>query len=728
MTATELRKRAIALAEKTKIDSVTPEEVGQLSNDIVEYIENVEINGSSLGIRKTYTSVSAMEADSTAPKDDKGVLLRRGMLVNIYNQEDPDSADNGKVFSFQNPGWAFRGTVDAGYATKEELTELEAIKYNNNSINDGSLYDISVYYNAEIDDECCIEFLNYSADKKQMWIRVLITKSDGSKVYREIYFGSYKTNDDAIADINKYKIDFEHSSKDFRLHAIIDMSYYIGSQINYKYSIIPYPLIGANEKIEKINADISIIEENVTKNTDSIDTINLQLIDTKNGITAINGGILSPIQTINSTILSYNSAADEYKGILFTSPAFEGYNISVYRIDTNLVGKKVTAKYTGRSATSVGISVVGDVGDIPTEPDATSGEKWEENAIYYKIQTTDTLQTEEYTITEGCYILLCGSTTNSPELYIEAGDFQTQIDELKLFKSQTEKKLAIDDIDRISATTEEPLSEIKMTPGMTTIFKKWGFISDSLGSGEMQCYEGTTQKFVDMYNYSWGQMLCKLCGSVGFNYSNGGQWTKSWVEGLSGYTHEEDYEFGGAQGGNWNKSTINAKNTPKDAYIITLCTNDRTKITNGEFTLGTIDDIGEYDSVKDTHTNGDSFYGYYAGIIQRILSIQPKAKIFCCTKPPVLEDFTDLNQAIRDIVSKFPGSAYLIDFGKYSVSFNDAEFKKRYIMNGHMNAAGYQYVCYQTMTYIDWIVRNNYEEFAEVALIGTNYTASPTEL
>lgn len=129
MTATDLKKRAIELSEKTKIDSVTPEEVGQLSNDIVEYIENVEINGSSLGIRKTYTSVSAMEADSTAPKDDKGVLLRRGMLVNIYNQEDPDSADNGKVFSFQNPGWAFRGTIDAGYATRDELTELDLAAY-----------------------------------------------------------------------------------------------------------------------------------------------------------------------------------------------------------------------------------------------------------------------------------------------------------------------------------------------------------------------------------------------------------------------------------------------------------------------------------------------------------------------------------------------------------------------------------------------------------------------
>ena len=138
MTATELKKRAIALAEKTKIDSVTPEEVGQLSNDIVEYIENVELNGSTLGIRKTYTSVSAMEADSTAPTDDKGVLLRRGMLVNIYNQADPSSADNGKVFSFQNPGWEFRMYVNAGIATQDEFkivkegANYQVIPYSNN--------------------------------------------------------------------------------------------------------------------------------------------------------------------------------------------------------------------------------------------------------------------------------------------------------------------------------------------------------------------------------------------------------------------------------------------------------------------------------------------------------------------------------------------------------------------------------------------------------------------
>lgn len=208
MTATDLKKRAIALAEKTKIDSVTPEEVGQLSNDIVEYIENVEINGSSLGIRKTYTSVSAMEADSTAPKDDKGVLLRRGMLVNIYNQEDPDSADNGKVFSFQNPGWAFRGTVDAGYATKEELTELEskmATKENLKSYVTNLIYDdTSLYQYLKFVDGIKYELSpgRYENDENYFYIEiekdncpdVLVFKSFDNRGYKYQYYCLVKDN------------------------------------------------------------------------------------------------------------------------------------------------------------------------------------------------------------------------------------------------------------------------------------------------------------------------------------------------------------------------------------------------------------------------------------------------------------------------------------------------------------------------------------------------------
>lgn len=219
MTATDLKKRAIALAEKTKIDSVTPEEVGQLSNDIVEYIENVEINGSSLGIRKTYTSVSAMEADSTAPKDDKGVLLRRGMLVNIYNQEDPDSADNGKVFSFQNPGWAFRGTVDAGYATKEELTELGIIevKYVQENQPDTGMAKGDLLFRTK--DNVFFEYngsywVGYTFRGKAFYHGGYIYIVKDSKIYKcvieddlSIIFQSIKSNEDKIGNLfTKYKL------------------------------------------------------------------------------------------------------------------------------------------------------------------------------------------------------------------------------------------------------------------------------------------------------------------------------------------------------------------------------------------------------------------------------------------------------------------------------------------------------------------------------------------
>lgn len=127
MKSTELKNRAQELAGKTNSGTISPTEVGGIMYDTVEYIEDVERNGAALGIRKTYTTVSAMEADSN-PTDNEGNPLKKGMLVNIYNQEDPSSSDNGKVFSWQNPGWQLRSKIDAGYATREELTELGQYK------------------------------------------------------------------------------------------------------------------------------------------------------------------------------------------------------------------------------------------------------------------------------------------------------------------------------------------------------------------------------------------------------------------------------------------------------------------------------------------------------------------------------------------------------------------------------------------------------------------------
>ena len=121
----DIKKRADELSAKWKTESIPPEEVGDLIRDLADYANQTEINGSSLGIRKTYATVSAMEADSNPVDDKDGTPLRRGMLVNIYNQDDASAPDNGKVFSWQNPGWQLRTKLDAGYATTEQVDAIK---------------------------------------------------------------------------------------------------------------------------------------------------------------------------------------------------------------------------------------------------------------------------------------------------------------------------------------------------------------------------------------------------------------------------------------------------------------------------------------------------------------------------------------------------------------------------------------------------------------------------
>ena len=123
-TSTDLKQRAQTLAAKTDINSIDPQEVGGLFYDLTGYAEDVQRNGGSLGIRKVYASVSAMEADSTSPKDMWGNPMRKGQLCVIYDGTT-EGVDNNKVFAFKAPGWEIATQLDAGYATRGELTELE---------------------------------------------------------------------------------------------------------------------------------------------------------------------------------------------------------------------------------------------------------------------------------------------------------------------------------------------------------------------------------------------------------------------------------------------------------------------------------------------------------------------------------------------------------------------------------------------------------------------------
>lgn len=135
-TSTEIKQRANTLADKTDVNSITPKEVGGIMYDLASHGENVLRNGGTLGIRKVYESVAAMEADSTNPKDFWGDPIKKGNLVVIYDGTTT-GVDNNKIYAFMKPGWELATKLDAAYATKAE-TDAKLAELGSNLILDSS--------------------------------------------------------------------------------------------------------------------------------------------------------------------------------------------------------------------------------------------------------------------------------------------------------------------------------------------------------------------------------------------------------------------------------------------------------------------------------------------------------------------------------------------------------------------------------------------------------------
>ena len=110
MTIYELQQRAKMLRTKTQTGSITPEEVGSLHEDTLAYIATLEQSLGSLGIKKVYPSKSAMEADTT-PVGNNGKAIRHGQLACIYDHVNPESTDNGDIYTYQAPGWLKIGNI-----------------------------------------------------------------------------------------------------------------------------------------------------------------------------------------------------------------------------------------------------------------------------------------------------------------------------------------------------------------------------------------------------------------------------------------------------------------------------------------------------------------------------------------------------------------------------------------------------------------------------------------
>ncbi len=251
----------------------------------------------------------------------------------------------------------------------------------------------------------------------------------------------------------------------------------------------------------------------------------------------------------------------------------------------------------------------------------------------------------------------------------------------------------------LSAENEKPLDNLAVNGGYTAIFRKVGVIGDSLSSGEFESLDENGNKgYHDYFEYSWGQNLARICGIQCYNFSRGGMTAKEYCESFADSMRFWDPQYA------------------CQCYIIALGVND---IHNQNQELGSLDDICDEDYSK----NAKTFIGYYAQIIQRLKKIQPRAKFFLMTMPKEngrrIQEKTLLHREILYKLADYFDNTYVIDLYEYGPVY-DEEFRKKFYLGGHLNPMGYVFTAHIVASYIDYIIRKNFDDFKEVGYIGTD--------
>ncbi len=246
---------------------------------------------------------------------------------------------------------------------------------------------------------------------------------------------------------------------------------------------------------------------------------------------------------------------------------------------------------------------------------------------------------------------------------------------------------------------EKPLDRLVSDGGFCGIFRTMACIGDSLSSGELQSFDSETEKvgYHDYFDYSWGQYLARMAGMKVYNFSRGGMTAKWYME-----TFAEEKGF-------WNPELA------CQGYIIALGVND---LHNQKMEVGSIED----GDPEDWRNNKPTFAGYYMQIISRVREISPKSRIFLMTMPRGRKDETLSErhaELLHQMTKVFPFT-YVIDLHRYAPVYDD-EFRRNFYMDGHMSANGYLLTAKMVASYIDYIIRNNPDDFRQVGFIGTPY-------
>lgn len=229
--------------------------------------------------------------------------------------------------------------------------------------------------------------------------------------------------------------------------------------------------------------------------------------------------------------------------------------------------------------------------------------------------------------------------------------------------------------------------------GYMKIFNTFSVFGDSLSCGTFDTKVGGVISNTSKPWYSWGKYIERASGITVTLKAFAGATTKTWLSTFA--------------------SSIDADKTR--GYIIALGFND---MGSQDFPLGTSEDIDENDYTQ----NADSFYGNYAGIIQRIYEAQPDAKIFCMTmaKDTTAPStaLTNYCQAIRDVAEMF--DCYVLDLYNNGYNYYEKAWFRNNYFRGHMLANGYIWTSWMVMQYISSIIEQNWSDFKNVQFIGSS--------
>ena len=247
--------------------------------------------------------------------------------------------------------------------------------------------------------------------------------------------------------------------------------------------------------------------------------------------------------------------------------------------------------------------------------------------------------------------------------------------------------------DFMKKENEKPLDNLVSDGGFLSGFRTIGCIGDSLSSGEFQSLDKDgNNTYHDLFEYSWGQYIARIAGTKVYNFSRGGMTASEYCKSFA-----RNSGFFGAD-------------KACQAYIIALGKNDLGCLKQE---LGTIEDV-----LFDTEGK-ETFARYYGEIIKRYKEISPDARFFLMTLPD--DDGVDYAEAHRDLIYKMAEifeHTYVIDLYKYAPKYDD-KFKEQFFLSGHMNAFGYILTAKMVISYIDYIIRHNMDDFRKISLINT---------